>query len=274
MRFSIVIPTHNRAYILKRPIESVLAQTASDWELIVVDDGSTDDTKAVVESFADPRIGYVRQQNAGPSAARNNGMNRAKGDIVVYLDSDDRMTQDALETMAASDGTYGTCNHDRIFVMLNADGSVHTEKSEGPNASAATLQDYYDWKVKTTSSGLFHKRSFVPNITWRDVLIEDLEILLQMAVLDEAGFRYVQKPVIEYKQAYGGDGLVSRATYGDFGRAFGQIYDWHKTDPLMKNPDVYLSRVVKYAELQKHVEAGLTPPPRYKYFPELWNGKP
>lgn len=89
---SIVMPTHNRAGYIGIAIESVLIQTYSDWELIVVDDGSTDETEAVVEAFIkrDARIHYIRQnQNKGIASTRNNGVAQARGRYIAMLDSDD-----------------------------------------------------------------------------------------------------------------------------------------------------------------------------------------
>ena len=95
--FSIILPTYNRASFLKRSIGSVLAQTFADWELIVMDDGSRDQTKEVVTSFKDPRIRYFYQENRERSAARNNGIARAKGEWICFLDSDDAFMADHLE---------------------------------------------------------------------------------------------------------------------------------------------------------------------------------
>jgi glycosyltransferase involved in cell wall biosynthesis len=71
--FSIILPTYNRAYVLWRAIQSVLAQTEARWELIVVDDGSTDDTSRLLEEFPDICLRSVKTENRGPSAARNLG---------------------------------------------------------------------------------------------------------------------------------------------------------------------------------------------------------
>lgn len=88
---SVVVPTYNRAYCVGRAIDSVRKQTHKNWELIVVDDGSTDDTAAFVSKQygSDPRIRYIHQTNAGVSAARNTGINAARGNFVAFLDSDD-----------------------------------------------------------------------------------------------------------------------------------------------------------------------------------------
>jgi glycosyltransferase involved in cell wall biosynthesis len=88
--FSIIIPTYQRAHLIGSAVESVLAQTFTDWELIIIDDGSTDGTAETLGPLlTDPRIQYHWQPNAGRSAARNRGIDRAVGGHVCFLDSDD-----------------------------------------------------------------------------------------------------------------------------------------------------------------------------------------
>ncbi len=97
--FSIIIPTYNRAHILPRTIASVLAQTYSNWECIIVDDGSTDNTKELIASYTDPRVTYIYQTNAERSAARNNGISHAVGEYICFLDSDDEYLPEHLEVL-------------------------------------------------------------------------------------------------------------------------------------------------------------------------------
>ncbi|HXJ20302.1 MAG TPA: glycosyltransferase family 2 protein [Polyangia bacterium] len=100
---SVVIPSYNRAYCLPRAVDSVLHQTHPNVEVIIVDDGSTDDTGAVVSARygGDPRVRYHRQQNAGISGARNAGLALATGDYVALLDSDDEWLLWKLELQIA-----------------------------------------------------------------------------------------------------------------------------------------------------------------------------
>lgn len=96
--FSIIIPTYNRANLLIRAVKSCIAQTFQDFEIIVVDDGSIDNTRDVIDSINDPRI--IRRSlpcNRGCNAARNQGLDLAQGEYIVFLDSDDELLPGALE---------------------------------------------------------------------------------------------------------------------------------------------------------------------------------
>ena len=88
-RVSVIIPLFNKAPHIARCVDSILTQTFTDYEVIVVDDGSTDDGPQRVTAYHDPRIALVSQPNAGPAAARNRGIGRAAGELVAFLDADD-----------------------------------------------------------------------------------------------------------------------------------------------------------------------------------------
>lgn len=99
-RVSIILPTYNRAYCIQRAVDSVLCQTWHDWELIVVDDGSSDGTEEIIAgcAAADSRIRYHRQpKNMGVSAARNEGIRQARYEYIAFQDSDDVWHEDKLE---------------------------------------------------------------------------------------------------------------------------------------------------------------------------------
>lgn len=105
MQWSIVIPTYNYGRFIERCLASIVDQPGDDYEIVVVDDGSTDDTRAVVEAFVryrqlpTGRLRYLCQHNQGPAAARNHGIADSRGDFVWFLDSDDRLAVGALEQM-------------------------------------------------------------------------------------------------------------------------------------------------------------------------------
>ncbi len=88
-KVSVIIPTYNRAHTLERALGSVLNQTFTDWQLIIVDDGSTDNTQELIQSISDPRIETIFTENRGVSYARNKGIERSTSPWLAFLDSDD-----------------------------------------------------------------------------------------------------------------------------------------------------------------------------------------
>ncbi|HEV7959610.1 MAG TPA: glycosyltransferase family 2 protein [Rhizomicrobium sp.] len=115
--FSVVIPVYNRAKALAAAIASVRAQSFQDFEIVVVDDGSQDNPRAVVDRLNDPRIHFIRQLNAGGGAARNTGIDHAQGAFVAFLDSDDVFLPGHLEAMhALLEGTTGLVGYARVRV--------------------------------------------------------------------------------------------------------------------------------------------------------------
>jgi len=95
---TVVIPTFNSARFLREAVDSALAQTVPPMEVIVIDDGSTDNTPEIMAAYAsDPRVRYLRQKNAGQSSARNNGIRAAQGEFIAFLDADDRWKPNKLE---------------------------------------------------------------------------------------------------------------------------------------------------------------------------------
>jgi len=125
--FSVVVPTYNRAGLMVETINSVLRQTYTDFEIVIVDDGSTDDTQSVVQKhFANEgKLRYVRQLNAERGAARNNGFKQARGLYVVFFDSDDLMHADHLATLAEIIDRYSDVNFLATKYDLLRDGKIY-----------------------------------------------------------------------------------------------------------------------------------------------------
>lgn len=109
---SVIIPVYNGAAFVATAIESVLCQDYQPFEIIVVDDGSTDDTAAVVSQFGDS-VRYLYQTNSGPAAARNTGINAATGELIAFLDHDDFWTPDKLSVQAR----YLQCHPEAGYVL-------------------------------------------------------------------------------------------------------------------------------------------------------------
>jgi glycosyltransferase involved in cell wall biosynthesis len=151
--FSVVIPVYNRSGALSDAIRSVLAQQCADFEIVVVDDGSRDDPGRVVRAFADPRIRFVAQENRGGGAARNAGIDLARGRFVAFLDSDDVWLPQHLSTMhALLDGTTDIVGYARMVVDRGAGRTF----LKPPRAIA---------KDEHMATYLLCDRGFVPTIT-------------------------------------------------------------------------------------------------------------
>lgn len=107
---SVVIPLYNKEKQIAKTLKTVLDQTFQDFEIVIVNDGSTDNSVAEVEKFSDPRIRLIHQKNAGVSAARNKGIAEAKGNFIALLDADDEWKPDYLETQMHLATKYPECD--------------------------------------------------------------------------------------------------------------------------------------------------------------------
>jgi glycosyltransferase involved in cell wall biosynthesis len=107
MKVSVIIPLFNKAPYIQRALDSVRAQTFVDFEVIVVDDGSTDDGGSLATAYSDSRIRTIAQKNAGPGAARNRGIAEARGEYLAFLDADDEWMPGFLATSLALLTKYG-----------------------------------------------------------------------------------------------------------------------------------------------------------------------
>lgn len=128
--FSIIIPTYNREEYISLAIQSVINQSLLNWELIIVDDGSTDNTKDIVQDYlSDSRIKYVYQENQERSASRNNGINIANGNWICFLDSDDQFLSNHLEVFSENIKEH---KHIHFFYNLKV-GETYYKKEDKYN---------------------------------------------------------------------------------------------------------------------------------------------
>ena len=95
--FSIIVPTYNRAHLISSTLDSILSQTYTDFELLIIDDGSTDNTEEVVQKYLSDKVLYFKKTNGERSAARNYGTSKARGEYLNWIDSDDLIYTNHLE---------------------------------------------------------------------------------------------------------------------------------------------------------------------------------
>lgn len=155
---SVIMPAYNRADSVGRAIESVRAQSHQDWELLVVDDGSSDRTIEVIESFAaDPRIHLFRQDHRGVSAARNTGLQNATGEWIFYLDSDNRWLPGFIANMLRYlQAVDRQCGYSAIAVE-NDDGDVTAFRGEPFDWAACARGNYVDLNAFGHARALFQQ---------------------------------------------------------------------------------------------------------------------
>jgi glycosyltransferase involved in cell wall biosynthesis len=144
---SVVVPTHNNADTLAETVRSILAQTAVDFELLVIDDGSTDDTvAAIADLVGSGRLRLLQQENRGISRTRNRGFAEAKGDLVAFVDADDLIRPDALavalKTLKETPGARW-CMTDVLRVRKDQERVIPTEWPVGEDPVHAILRDNF-----------------------------------------------------------------------------------------------------------------------------------
>jgi glycosyltransferase involved in cell wall biosynthesis len=185
-KVSVIIPTHNRASVIGRAVASVRAQTFHDMEIIVVDDGSTDDTPQIVQSIHDPRIRYIRcQTNRGPSAARNVGLKAARGEYVAFLDSDDEWapekTEKQVRLLDSLSDDWGYCSTGTRFIK---DGWRESHLCPTPVRQGYTFADLLFGKLYVPTPGLVIRRACLKRVGFFDERLrvnEDYELLIRLS---------------------------------------------------------------------------------------------
>lgn len=159
--FSIIIPTYNRERFIGKAIESVLQQTYTDYEIIVVDDGSTDQTAKIVNSFGS-KVQYVYQENLGPSEARNTGIRLARGNYIAFLDSDDRFLPNKLMENKAFLTAHPNCRflYSWYYDLLGEKKKKVREAKGFENLNKLRVQLFKRKFTIRTSTAVIHRSCF------------------------------------------------------------------------------------------------------------------
>ena len=218
--FSIIIPTYNRAYVLWKAVQSVLAQTESRWEIIVVNDGSTDCTLRLLEEFHDARIRIITTHNRGPSAARNRGLEIAQAPFIAYLDSDNTWHPEFLETMHEAirqndDSVLWYCGQNYTVWERTVDGRWFLISQEAEPGKQYAAQEV--WRLKGADTNcMVHRRSVIEKVGGWDEACrwgEDWDFFLRVFLQHPEQVKWVPRILVEYRQVFGtgADGVCAAA---------------------------------------------------------------
>jgi glycosyltransferase involved in cell wall biosynthesis len=279
--FSIVVPTFNRSSSLSIAIKSVQQQTFSDWELIIVDDGSTDNTaKIVSEQFlSDSRIKYIYQHNAERSAARNKGISKAIGDYVCFLDSDDAYSPNHLHNLY-SEIVKNDFRKD-IYVVKSKILDVNRKEKAIANIISGK-NDYETILINTITPGQFcipkkylQREKFDEKIR----ISEDTEILFRFIRL--AKLIVVNQYTLEYIQHE--DNSVNPLKYNAYAERYKtlkKIFSYPEASYVSKNlrrkvlSDCFFGIQKHYSAKKKYFKARLIMLEALLRYPEIrWKEK-
>lgn len=211
---SVVLPTFNRAHLLGRAIDSVLSQTYSEFELIVLDDGSTDNTEELVRGYKDPRVIYVKESKCGSAAAAYNaGVRQASHALIAFQDSDDEWVVDKLEKQvkALSEGEpeVGLVYCDMMRILDDGREFYFCSPVVASDAIVDRATREYAAANIGSQTCLLRKDLFMEAGLFNENLpaLEDLEFLIRLS--RKVRFVKVAEPLVRY---YETEGLMSNHT--------------------------------------------------------------
>lgn len=171
---SIIVPVYNVEPYLRECIESILAQTYTDWELILSDDGSTDNSGRICDDYAarDSRIRVIHAPNAGLSEARNRGLDICRGSHITFVDSDDYIHIRYLEILSSVEADIVSCRPTRsTFDVYDAPVEIYTDTED------ILLDALYQQKINISACGKLYRRYLFDNLRYtRGIYYEDLDI--------------------------------------------------------------------------------------------------
>ncbi len=205
---SVVLPTYDRAAVIGRSIRSVLGQTYGDFELIVVDDGSTDATLERVASFHDGRIRCIRlERNRGAAAARNAGIEAAQGRLLAFQDSDDEWLPEKLDRQVRA---FERCGPD-VAVVYSDMERIHRDGTRVYHRSPAVLRGrlidpatgFYQVCNLGIQSAVIRREHLAAVGDFNEELraLEDLELFVRLS--RRAGFHHLPVPLVRYHESAG-----------------------------------------------------------------------
>ncbi|PLX26877.1 hypothetical protein C0583_05495 [Candidatus Parcubacteria bacterium] len=241
-KFSVITATFNMSYVLWKAIQSVLEQTYPFFELIIVDDNSSDDTEKLIKEFSDPRIVYIKNKNnIGPAGARNIGLKKARGEWIAYLDSDNTWHREFLEVM--NDAKTREPERVLFFCKKNYRLSIIDEKGERVNLrdEFSNHKKHFDLKrlwhrrIMIDTNTMCHKRDEIVNLGgWDESLDfwEDWDLTLRISIEHPDGILYLNRALLDYEQTL--DIKKAEEIFSVWEKAEEKIFKKYEGHPLLE----------------------------------------
>jgi len=201
LTISVIIPTYNRAHLVGRTIQSVLNQTYKNFEIIIVDDGSSDNTEQAVKSFGDKRIEYLQfEENSGSSAApRNTAIKIAKGKYIAFLDSDDEWLPEKLERQIelfekSNNFKLGFVGCDVLILDIQGNRKYEYKTPKYKNVLRRLLMNNFIW----SSSSVMVKKNIFREVGLFDENLAAVDWDMWIRISKKYDFDFVREPLVKY----------------------------------------------------------------------------
>lgn len=225
VKVSVIIPVFNTEKYLKKCLDSIILQTYSQLEIIIVDDGSTDKSSQIADNYAkkDSRVKVIHQKNAGQSTARNTGLEKATGDFISFVDSDDQIEPTFIESLLklyTSSTSLAVCGHQYHWVKKNQSKNLY-QSDLRPRRSRESLKVYVlkllarDGRLYSCNNKLFkatviskHHLCFDQNLNFA----EDTKFVLDYLKHSKGEIAYIKEPLYVYNFGTEGSTIKTSAT--------------------------------------------------------------
>lgn len=250
---SIIIPVYNAELTLERCLNSVIAQTYKNWEAIIVDDGSTDLSAQICEKFknADNRVYYIKQQNLGVSEARNNGINKAQGKYISFLDADDYLESNYFETMQNVMKKESTdiciCQNYNVTPNFNIDCTkLFTKIPKQITTIKSNEYDFFSPLSHWTVWGVLYKKEIIGDLSFRkDLFVGEDTYFLSEAIKKANKITFIDNRLLYYVIS------LKSACHGDYDeKKHTEIKAWKEIDKLfLDRPEQLKSIRAKFTEI-------------------------
>lgn len=224
--FSIIIPTYNRADKLDIPIKSLLNQQFKNWELIIINDGSTDDTNILIQAYSSNKIHYFYQQHQGRSAARNLGISKARGTYICFQDSDDEYLPNHLQTL------YEAILQNDTYKVFRTGMLIYEKWKLSKKSNIIGIKGWNAYPFENFQTAAFHK-SLLNNKSFPVAYFvnEDLYFFLKIGEKESIHVIYIWTAIYHYNPGNsGGIGPHYEKNMLNKKACLDDILTWHHSD--------------------------------------------